>query len=61
MTTLQKPTCATCGSENILAESDAYATWDRNAQCWVLDTVTGFYCPDCDDCSGVTYIEDTQP
>jgi hypothetical protein len=40
--------CATCGSENVLA--DAYAEWDVENQCWTVQSVMdkGHYCNACD-------------
>jgi hypothetical protein len=40
--------CATCGSENVLA--DAYAEWDIENQCWSVQSVMdkGHYCNACD-------------
>jgi hypothetical protein len=40
--------CATCGSENVLA--DAYAEWDIENQCWSVQNVMdkGHYCNACD-------------
>lgn len=48
-----KPICGDCGGSNVRA--DAYASWDVNAQEWVLLQTfdKGHICDDCngDECS----------
>ena len=40
--------CATCGSEDVLA--DAFAEWDFANQCWTVQSIMdkGHYCLACD-------------
>ncbi len=48
MITLEKPVCATCGSDDIRA--DAFAVWDVASQTWILQTAFDDYI--CEDCGG---------
>jgi hypothetical protein len=47
--------CATCGSEDVLA--DAFAEWDVENQCWSVQSVMdkGHYC---NACGGECRIEE---
>lgn len=44
-----KIVCAQCGGENVLR--DAYASWDVEAQEWVLSSIYDAFT--CDDCGGM--------
>lgn len=48
--------CSQCGSDDV--KRDAWATWDEDAQQWVLDNV--FDEAWCDACEGSTSLEEEQ-
>lgn len=56
MSNKEKPVCATCGSENVVA--DAWAEWDFEKQEWVLQTsFDDKFCHDCETSCKVNWIE----
>jgi hypothetical protein len=58
MITLEKPVCATCGSDDIRA--DAFAVWDVASQKWALQaTFDDYICEDC-GCESINWIEAAQ-
>lgn len=46
--------CRTCGSDAV--RLDAFASWDEDAQAWVLDTIYDHEW--CNTCEGETTIEE---